>query len=125
MGLMKRTCPLLKGIKVRRTLYLTLAKSQLQYEIEIWSPKDYTLNKRLKRVQRRATRWILQCKLGEIPYRERLQKLNILPLAYDREIKDLVFFYNSMYGGLQTNLKQHVSFVVMAAPDFVSSLISL
>ena len=53
-------------------------------------------------------------KPGEIPYshyRETLIKLNILPLTYDREIKDLVFFYKSKYGSLDINVSEHVSFV--------------
>ena len=29
LGLLKRTCPLLQGTKVRRTLYLSIVKSQL------------------------------------------------------------------------------------------------
>ena len=37
LGLLKRTCPLVTAIKVRRTLYLALVKSQLCYASEVWS----------------------------------------------------------------------------------------
>ena len=31
VGLLKRTCPLITDVEVRRTLYLSLVKSQLSY----------------------------------------------------------------------------------------------
>ena len=39
LGLLKRTCPLITDVEVRRTLYLSLVKSQLSYAIEVWSPE--------------------------------------------------------------------------------------
>ena len=92
LGLLKRTCPLLTDTKVRRTLYLSLVKSQLCFATEIWSPAHSSLKAKVERVQRRATRWILRTKLGEISYKDRLLALQVLPLTYDREVKDLVFF---------------------------------
>ena len=44
LGLLKRTCPLITDFKVRRTLYLSLAKSQLSYATEVWSPANVKLN---------------------------------------------------------------------------------
>jgi hypothetical protein len=51
-----------------------------------------------KFVQRRATSWILQAKRGENAYKQRLITLGLLPLCYEREIKDLVFFFKALYG---------------------------
>jgi hypothetical protein len=36
LGLLRRTCPLLTDCDVRRTLYLSLVKSQLCYATEVW-----------------------------------------------------------------------------------------
>ena len=58
-------------------------------------------------------------KPGEIPYshyRETLIKLNILPLTYDREIKDLVFFYKSKYGSLDINVSEQSCFLCSTWP---------
>ncbi|CAB4017509.1 Hypothetical predicted protein, partial [Paramuricea clavata] len=85
LGLLKRTCPFLTDVNVRRTLYLSL---------------------------RRATRWILKARKGDSSYNERLVDLNLLPLCYDREIKDLMFFYKALYGCPLHNgrlLKQQIS----------------
>ena len=35
LGLLKRTCPLLTGVSVRRSLYLSLVKSQLCYATQV------------------------------------------------------------------------------------------
>ena len=43
LGLLKRTCPLLTKDKIRRSLYLSLVKSQLSYATEIWSPSNVSL----------------------------------------------------------------------------------
>ena len=49
--------------------------------------------KRTEGLQRRATLWILQCKRGEYTHTERLKRHNLLPLSYDREIKDLTVYF--------------------------------
>ena len=72
LGLLKRTCPLITDVKVRRKLYLCLVKSQLSHATDVWSPGSFKLRMILERVQRRATRSILRTKIGEFSYK--LQK---------------------------------------------------
>ena len=58
LGLLRRTCPLLTNCDARRTLYISLVKSQVFYATEVWSPSQSTYKTRpLERIQRRATRW--------------------------------------------------------------------
>jgi hypothetical protein len=71
LGLLRRTCPLSTDRVARRTLYLSLVESQLGYATEVWSPSQSTNKTYLERIQRRATRWILQVKIGEISYKDR------------------------------------------------------
>ena len=49
---------------------------------------------------------------GDITYKERLLSLNLLPLSYDREIKDLTFFYKALFGFVNVDLSNFASFVV-------------
>ena len=105
LGLLKRTCPLITDVAVRRTLYLSLVKSQLCYATQVWSPAQVTLKAQVERVQRRATRWILQTRVGVVSYKDRLIKLDLLPLSYDRELKDLSFVI-CLYG---LNERKHPS----------------
>ena len=73
---------------MRRTLHLSLVKShQLSYPTQVWSPKQYSLKAKIERVQRRATRWILQTRVDKMSYKERLVILNLLPLVLDRQLR--------------------------------------
>ena len=85
------------GMLKRTSTHLTNIKTQLCYASEVWFPvNNIQLSKRVESVQRRATRWILMSR-GELSYKERLLALNLLPLKFDREIKDLVFLYNGLF----------------------------
>ena len=111
LWLLKRTCPLLTDLSVRRTLYLALVKSQLSYATQVWSPSQISLKTEIERVQRRATRWILQTRVGEMSYKDRLLALNLLPLTFDCELKDMVFFYKCLNNLTDLNVKDFVAFV--------------
>jgi len=104
------TCPLMTDIKVRRTLYLSLVKSQLTYATEVWSPASANLRTILERVQRRATRWIVRTRIDEMSYKQRLLTLRLLPLTYDRELRDLLFLYNCISGYTDLNIERYVTF---------------
>ena len=103
LGLLRRTCYILTVCDVRCTLYLSLVKSQLCYATEIWSPSQYTNKIKLERVQRRATRFILQTR--DLSYKDRLKMLNLLPLSYDREMKDLTYFFKLLNGFYDLNTR--------------------
>jgi hypothetical protein len=86
-------------------------KSNLCCACEVWSPYICSQKTKIERVQRRATRWILKARKGDSSYNERLVDLNLLPLCYDREIKDLMLFYKALYGISDLNVHDYVSFV--------------
>jgi hypothetical protein len=111
LGILKRTCPLLANTAVRRTLYLALMMSKISYATEVWSPPTIKMKSTVERVERRATSWILQAKRGEIAYKQRQITLDLLPLCYEREIKDLVFFFKALYGHIDLDVYSFVSFV--------------
>ena len=110
LGVLRRTCTSLPDVKIRRSLYLSLVKSQLSYATEVWSPgNNIMLSRRVEGVQRRANKWILMS--GELDYKQRLKALNILPLTFDREIKDLVYLYKALFGFLDVDVCHLVSFI--------------
>jgi len=111
LGLLKRTRPLITDIKVRRTLYLSLEKSQLSYATEVWSPASVNLKAILERVRRRATRRILRTRIGEMSYKQRLLTLCLLPLTDDSKLRDLVFLYNCISGYTDPNIVRYATFV--------------
>ena len=110
LGLLKRSCPMLTKVAVRRSLYLAIIKPHLCYATEVWCSAPKSLKLKIEQVQRRATSWILILKPGQMSYVERLLALDILPLAYDREIKDLVSFYKAVYGYIDIDVSNYVTF---------------
>ena len=86
-------------------------KSQLSYATVVWSPASVKLRTILERVQRRATRWILRTRTGEMSYKQRLLTLALLPLTYDRELRDIVFLYNCIFGYTDLKFSLYVTFI--------------
>ena len=84
----------IKTISVRRTLYLSLVRSQLCYGSQIWAPQSVNLIKRTERVQRRATKYILDLPFFcEVSYNQRLDMLDMIPVCYWHEFLDMIFFF--------------------------------
>jgi hypothetical protein len=70
--------------------------------------RNRKLGEKIESVQRRATGWILKPRLARCLTHN---ALGLLPLCYDREIKDLVFFFKALYGYINLNINDYVSFV--------------
>ena len=79
----------------RRTLYLAIVRPALGYATQVWAPKSIDLIRRIERVQRRASKFIIDLPLlCEESYRDRLLSIDILP-CYWHEFLDLVFFFKA------------------------------
>ena len=107
LGFIRRT---INGNKILsptlRSLYVTLVRSHLDYASEIWSPKSVTMIKRIEGVQRRATKLMLP----NLNYNERLKRLDLLPLVYRREVKDLSTFYKLKSGNFNCSFNSYFQF---------------
>ena len=83
----------------RRTPYLVIARPALGYALQVWYPQTIDLIKRIERVQRRASKFILDLHfLCEESYRDRLLSNDILPICYWHESLNLVFFFKPTNG---------------------------
>ena len=79
-------------------LYLTLVRPPLGYATQIWSPQSVELITRVKRMQRRATKYILKLPLScNVSYTDKLKSLKLLPVTYWLEFLDLVFFFKIIH----------------------------
>ena len=97
LRLLKRTFLYLTDTSTRRTLYLSPVKSQLCHATQVWSPAQVSLKAQVERVQRRY-----QMDLTKPDWRD---VLDLLPLTYDRELKDLVFLNKWLFN--HTHLDVH------------------
>ena len=59
LGYVRRNTRLVESITVRRSAYLTLVRSHLGFATQVWIPQSIDLIRKLERVQRRATKYIL------------------------------------------------------------------
>ena len=99
LGYVRRSTLNIKDKTVRRRLYLCLVRSQLCYGSQIWAPQSVTLIKRVERLQRRATKYILNLPFRcDTTYNQRLILLDLLPLCYWHEFLDMVTFYKLTHG---------------------------
>ena len=69
-----------------------------------WSPQTIGALCIVEGVQRRATKFILGYPEADLSYKDRLSKLNLLPISYWHKIRDLVFFIARNHGHFETAL---------------------
>jgi hypothetical protein len=107
-GLIKRTLGYNATSEVKKQLYLSMVRSNVEYCSQIWSGTSRFNVVKIERIQRSATRYIMN--YPNIDYGQRLQSLNILPLCYRREVLDATFFYKCVNDVYQLDINMFVNF---------------
>ena len=93
LGLLHRIFKNSISYEAKKLLYISLVRSCLLYCSPLWRPhliQDILL---LEKVQRRATKVILNDYTSD--YKSRLIKLQLLPLMYMYDLSDILFFIKS------------------------------
>lgn len=74
-------------------------RSKFSYASQLWAPQSVNLIQLMERIQRRATKCILQLPFRtKVSYKQRLLKLGLLPLTYWLELHDMVFLFRILKG---------------------------
>ena len=107
LGLIKRTCKGLDDPKTLCTLYCSLVRSNLEYCSVVWSPYTKRNTDKLERVQRRATKLVLE---SDDPYDIRLQELNLMSLEMRRSLADVTFIYKVLNGNIDIDISKILDF---------------
>ena len=94
LGLLRRTFSTNITTTSKKQLYISLVRSQLMFCSTLWKPYLLKDIRQLERLQRRATKYILNDYSSD--YKTRLSKLNILPLMYILDISDIMFTIKSL-----------------------------
>ena len=94
LGLLRHSFKCSNSITTKKALYLYIVRSYLLYCSPLWRPHQVQHVMLLERVQRRASKFILND--YSIDYKSRLIKLNLLPLMYIYELTDILFFIKSI-----------------------------
>ena len=123
LGYVRRNTRLVKSITVRRSAYLTLVRSHIGYATQVWTPQSIDLLRRLERVQRRATKYILDLPfICDQTYGGRLMNLNLLPISSWREFLDMIFFFRSCNWNIYLLLAEFSVRTVNYGPSFFPSI---
>ena len=94
LGLLRRSFKCTNSIMTKKVLYLRIVRSCLLYCSPLWRPHQIQHITLLERVQRRASKYILNDYTTD--YKTRLIRLNLLPLMYIYELTDILFFVKSI-----------------------------
>jgi hypothetical protein len=105
LGYIKRILGYQAPFEAKKLLYLTHVRSLIQYGSQLWSPFKKSEMSYLEAIQRHATKFI--CGYTDETYSDRLIRTNLLPLAYIREIHDLLLFCNIINGRLNVSIDQY------------------
>ena len=96
-------------VHAKKILYLSLVRSKVTYCSQIWHP--YLLKNIIvfERLQRRATKFILNNYTDD--YKQRLTNLKLLPLLYQFDYYDISFLINSIKNPNPSfNIHDYISF---------------
>ena len=108
LGLIRRTFSMTHYPLAKAKLYITLVRSQLTYCTQLWRPHLIKDIFNIERVQRHATKYILNDYVSD--YKIRLLKLKLLPLMYFLEIQDIMFVIKSLkFPTNNFNIRDYIS----------------
>ena len=101
LGLIKRTCHFVNNCNMKRSLYLTLVRSQFEHCPIVWKPSSSTTIARLESIQKRSFKWIFGDEhvsySSDHLYYTHCKQLNILPIKFRFDFHDLKFFHSVVY----------------------------
>ena len=79
-GFVWRNSKCTENVSVRRSIYLTLLRSHLGYATQVWAPQSIELVCKVKQIQRRASKYILNLPFHcQQSHKDRLIQLTCFP----------------------------------------------
>ena len=84
-----------RDINVLRQAYITFIRPILEYASNVWSPYKLKYIRSIEKIQRHFTRRIPE--LHDLPYSERLAKINLETLELRRLKADLIMYYKILH----------------------------
>ena len=115
LGLLKRTCHFVKNLKQRRSLYLAIIRSQFEHCSSVWSSNNSTTIKKVESMQRKAIKWIYgeeYCSYSDECYYLKCKELDLLPISYRMQHKDLKLLHNIINNRSAIKLPNYIHFYI-------------
>ena len=113
-GLLRRTCHFVKDIRRRRSLYLTLVRSQFEHCSPIWRPSSKKNLEKFDSFQKKCVKWILSEEEHSYHslncYFRKCRQANILPLSKRFDFNDLILFHKVVHQDIPLKLPAYLKF---------------
>ena len=113
LGLLRRTCHFIKNTRQRRNLYLALIRSQFEHCSSVWSPSSKVTMNKIEAIQKKCVKWILgedYCSYTMELYFIKLKELDLLPIQFRLQLKDLKLLHNIIHNRSVINLPNYIHF---------------
>lgn len=113
-GLTKRTCYFVNDVKRKRSLYLSLIRSQFEHCSPVWRPTIKSMLNKLESLQKRCIKWILSEEYirynSHVVYMQKCRQVNLLPISFRFDLNDLILFYKVVNNLIPLKLPDYLSF---------------
>ena len=111
LGITKRTCHFIINPRKRRSLYLSLVRSQFEHCSSIWRPNTETEILMFEKLQKKAIKWIYGEKnhhYDQETYVNKCMQIQIIPMLKFFDINDLVLFHKIIYERVPLSLPNFI-----------------
>ena len=111
LGFTKRTCHFISDTRKRRTLYLSLVRSNFEHASIIWRPTTETAVNEFEQLQKKALKWILKeenLHYDEEIYLKKCYQTNLSPMKVFFDINDLIYFHKIINNQIPLNLPKYI-----------------
>ena len=111
LGFTKRTCHFIKDTRKRRSIYLSLVRSNFEHGSIIWRPITETEISDFEKLQKKALKWILKeenMHYDDETYLKKCFQANLTPMKIFFDINDLSFFHKIVHGKVPILLPEYI-----------------
>ena len=111
LGFTKRTCHFIKDARKRRSLYISLVRSNFEHRSIIWRPITETETSDFEKLQKKALKWILNeenMHYDDETYITKCCQANLTPMKIFFDINDLTFFHKIVYENVPILLPEYI-----------------
>ena len=111
LGFTKRTCHFILDARKRRSLYLSLVRSNFEHGSIIWRPVTETEISDFEKLQKKALKWIFKeenMHYNDETYIKKCCQANLTPMKIFFDINDLTFFHKIVYENVPILLPEYI-----------------
>ena len=125
LGFTKRTCHFILDARKRRSLYLSLVRSNFEHGSIIWRPVTETEISDFEKLQKKALKWIFKeenMHYNDETYIKKCCQVNLTPMKIFFDINDLTFFHKIVYENVPIFLPETPLLYAVYVDGYVYSL---